>query len=200
MKAIQESGVVKKPDNFASCLEFRKSIIEEIIDKASSYCPAELIERMSRIRLSASNVTLNLEHELLEEQMITATVLELQHADLIDKTETFVQTYENENSLLSNQMRSQGENSFACWAYSSATMLRTSCRILLDKCFELKIITARKKELLLKHLLEEEFHVELRNLIMYVLLPKKLHIDDSSQSAFLRAAVSRVSTFYSSLL
>ena len=46
---------------------------------------------------------------------------------------------------------------------------------------------------LLKKISEEKVHVELRNLIMMILLPKKLHIDDNSQAAFLRAAVSRVS-------
>ena len=196
MRAIHESSIVKKADNFASCQENRTSIIEKIIDLTSSYFPSELIERISRFRLSASNDTLNLEHQLLEEQMNTATVLELQHYALIDQTEKFTQTYQNENSLLSDRMRSQGESSFACWAYSSATMLRTSCRILLKKCLELKIITASKEKNLLKHLQTEKFHIELRNLIMYVLLPKKVHIDDSSQSAFLRAAVSRVSIFY----
>ena len=199
MRAIHESSIVKKADNLASCQENRKIIIQKIIDLASSYCPPELIQRLDRIRFSASNDTLNLEQLNLEEKMITATVLELQHYALIDQTEKFTETYQNENSLLSDRMRTQGENSFACWAYSSATMLRTSCRILLEKCLELKIITASKKETLLKHLLTEKFHIELRNLIMYVLLPKKIHIDDSSQSAFLRAAVSRVSTFYINL-
>ena len=46
---------------------------------------------------------------------------------------------------------------------------------------------------LLEYINEEKVHVELRNLIMMILLPKKLHVDDSSQAAYLRAAISRVS-------
>ena len=45
----------------------------------------------------------------------------------------------------------------------------------------------------LDYISEEKVHVELRNLIMMILLPKKLHVDDDKQAAFLRAAVSRVS-------
>ena len=39
----------------------------------------------------------------------------------------------------------------------------------------------------------EKTHVEIRNLAMMILLPKKLHFDGEHQAAFLRAAVSRVS-------
>ena len=45
----------------------------------------------------------------------------------------------------------------------------------------------------LDYINEQKVHVELRNLILMILLPKKLHVDDQSQAAFLRAAVSRVS-------
>ena len=51
------------------------------------------------------------------------------------------------------------------------------------------------------------FHVDTRNAILMVLVPRHLHVDDESQTAFLRAAVSRVRKlnfetnhfFYSSL-
>ena len=37
-----------------------------------------------------------------------------------------------------------------------------------------------------------EVHQQIRNLIAMILLPKKLHKNDESQAAYLRAAVSRV--------
>ena len=42
-------------------------------------------------------------------------------------------------------------------------------------------------------MLKEYFEFNAQELIMMILLPKKLHVDDQSQAAFLRAAVSRVS-------
>ena len=44
----------------------------------------------------------------------------------------------------------------------------------------------------LEYINEERTHVHLRNLVMMVLLPKKLHFDGEHQAAYLRAAVSRV--------
>ena len=39
---------------------------------------------------------------------------------------------------------------------------------------------------------DSSFHVETRNAILMILVPRQLHVDDDSQAAFLRAAVSRV--------
>ena len=72
-------------------------------------------------------------------------------------------------------------------------MLRTSCLLLIRLCVESGFITQTKKERCENKILSEETHVEIRNLLMMVLLPKKLHVDDETQGAFLRAAVSRVS-------
>ena len=72
-------------------------------------------------------------------------------------------------------------------------MLRTSVKLLIGRCHEIGLIDQRKMNKLLDYINEEKVHVELRNLILMILLPKKLHVDDSSQAAFLRAAVSRVS-------
>ena len=41
--------------------------------------------------------------------------------------------------------------------------------------------------------MSESVHEDIRNLIAMILLPKKLHENDQSQAAYLRAAVSRVS-------
>ena len=84
-------------------------------------------------------------------------------------------------------------------------MLRTSMKVLIRRCHEIGLMNQTidrrgrpvsaedQMNKLLEYISEEKVHVELRNLIMMILLPKKLHVDDSSQAAFLRAAVSRVS-------
>ena len=72
-------------------------------------------------------------------------------------------------------------------------MLRTSMKILIKRCHEIGVVDQTQMNELLDHISGEDVHVEIRNLIMMILLPKKLHVDDSSQAAFLRAAVSRVS-------
>ena len=61
------------------------------------------------------------------------------------------------------------------------------------RCHDNGVIDQAKMKKLLGEISEEKVHVELRNLTMMILLPKKLHVDDTSQAAFLRAAVSRVS-------
>ena len=72
-------------------------------------------------------------------------------------------------------------------------MLRTSTKLLIRRCHEIGLIDEAKMYHCFQYISKEEVHVELRNLILMVLLPKKLHVDDASQDAFLRAAVSRVS-------
>ena len=72
-------------------------------------------------------------------------------------------------------------------------MLRTSTKLFIRQCHEIGLIAQAKMNELLKYINGESVHVEMRNLIMMILLPKKLHVDDTSQAAFLRAAVSRVS-------
>ena len=72
-------------------------------------------------------------------------------------------------------------------------MLRTSTKLFIRRCHEIELVNQAKMNKLLDYISKEEVHVELRNLIMMILLPKKLHVDDQSQAAFLRAAASRVS-------
>ena len=87
---------------------------------------------------------------------------------------------------------SKGESSYVCWAFSCATMIRTECRRLVNYLFDNGKINAENKMKSLWYINEEDTHTEIRNLIMCILLPKKLHIDGENQAAFLRAAVSRV--------
>ena len=83
--------------------------------------------------------------------------------------------------------------SYLCWAYSCASMLRASVKILIKKLFEAGKIDDKRKEECLEFIREPTNHQEIRNLIAMVLVPKQLHKNDNSQAAYLRAAVSRVS-------
>ena len=84
-------------------------------------------------------------------------------------------------------------SSFLCWAFSCATMIRASCSILVHKLFEAGKIDEDRKHDCLKVIRIPYNHRKIRNLVAMILLPKKLHKNDESQAAFLRAAVSRVS-------
>lgn len=72
-------------------------------------------------------------------------------------------------------------------------MIRASCKLLIYECHKCVLISDEKMKDCLEFITSERTHVEIRNLTMMILLPRKLHIDDESQAAFLRAAVSRVS-------
>ena len=71
-------------------------------------------------------------------------------------------------------------------------MVRTECRRLIKHLLEHGKINEEKKKECLDYINREDTHVMIRNLVMMVLLPKKLHVDGEHQAAFLRAAVSRV--------
>ena len=72
-------------------------------------------------------------------------------------------------------------------------MLRASCSILIKKQFKAGKISEEKKERSLEFIMDKKNHEKIRNLIAMILVPKKMHESDSSQAAYLRAAVSRVS-------
>ena len=72
-------------------------------------------------------------------------------------------------------------------------MIRASVKILIKQLFEAGKIDEKRKEVCLKWITEDKKHQEVRNLIAMILVPKKLHRNDESQAAYLRAAVSRVS-------
>ena len=72
-------------------------------------------------------------------------------------------------------------------------MLRGSVKILIKKLFEAGKFDEDRREDCLEYIMSAENHQEIRNLIAMILLPKKLHENDESQDAYLKAAVSRVS-------
>ena len=72
-------------------------------------------------------------------------------------------------------------------------MLRASCKILIKKLHQAGRIDEKRKEECLEYITSNETYQIIRNLIAMILVPKKLHVNDDSQAAFLRAAVSRVS-------
>ena len=86
-----------------------------------------------------------------------------------------------------------------CWAYSCASMLRASCSILIKELFESGMIDQKRREKCLKFIMSEESHRKIRNLLAMLILPKRIQDNDNSDgnenddSAFIRAAVSRVS-------
>ena len=86
----------------------------------------------------------------------------------------------------------KGESAYVCWAFSCATMVRTECRRLINYLFINGKINEKKKNWCLGYINKESVHKEIRNLVMVLLLPKRLHFDGAHQAAFLRAAVSRV--------
>ena len=68
-------------------------------------------------------------------------------------------------------------------------MLGTSCTILIKELFKAGKINEERKEECLQWIQSDKNHQKIRNLIAMILLPKKLHVDDDSQAAYLRAAV-----------
>ena len=58
-------------------------------------------------------------------------------------------------------------------------MLRTSMKLLIQRCHDNGVIDQAKMKKLLGEISEDKVHVELRNLTMMILLPKKLHVDDT---------------------
>ena len=96
-------------------------------------------------------------------------------------------------SLLMLKLFIKGESSYVCWAYSCATMIRAECTRLIKYLFQNRKINEKKKNQCLEYINKENVHKQIRNLVMMILLPKRLHFDGAHQAAFLRAAVSRVS-------
>ena len=95
-------------------------------------------------------------------------------------------------------------STYLCWAFSCASMLRSSCLILIKKLFDDRKIDEETMKNCREFIMKEEVHEKIRNLIAMILVPKKMHRNDQSQpgsqAAHLRAAVSRVSTTVKSLL
>merc|ERR1719343_348645 len=71
-------------------------------------------------------------------------------------------------------------------------MLRASTKILIKTMFKAGKINEERKKTCLRWISNDKTHKEIRNLIAMILLPKKLHKNDESQAAYLKAAVSRI--------
>ena len=71
-------------------------------------------------------------------------------------------------------------------------MLRASCIILIRSYYRFEPFRSPVRERCENFITEDAVHVEIRNLIMMTLVPRKLHSDDESQGSYIRAAVSRV--------
>ena len=74
-------------------------------------------------------------------------------------------------------------------------MIRAECTRLIKYLFQNGKINEEKKNECLEVINEEDTHKDIRNLVLMILLPKRLHFDGAHQAAFLRAAVSRVTKF-----
>ena len=85
-------------------------------------------------------------------------------------------------------------STFFCWALSCASMLRSSCSILIKRLFEAGKIDEETKEKCLEYIMSVKNYEKIKNLIVMTLVPKKMHKNDCSQAAYLKAAVSRVRT------
>lgn len=190
MRAVQDCSklCLYRPSHWDP-RESYEMIVDSVINTASSDVDPELLAQLTLLMETLDHDELNREHKLLENMNISS----FQHHDMFKRTVHLVQSYIRENSLISADMRDQGSSSYTCWAYSCATMIRTSCHILLRHLYNTGEIDKVSLDLAILQLQKDRVHVELRNLIMMLLVPKKLHTDGEHQGAFLRAAVSRVS-------
>ena len=75
------------------------------------------------------------------------------------------------SKLVSRTIHDQLEMDFACWVFSTATMLHNSVRLLVKKAFEDGKIDQRLMEELTKNIDEKSFHQELRSELLLVVFP-----------------------------
>ena len=113
------------------------------------------------------------------------------------------------NKDLSIQVHDQS-TTYQCWAYSTTTMIRHSWKFTLDQMREAvnngiwpgkgedgygrETKFDYNKEM--KGRESSELYLEIRNLMMMIIIPKRIHKKDPEQGAYLRASIVRVSLFY----
>ena len=104
------------------------------------------------------------------------------------------------NIELSGQVHDQG-TTYQCWAYSTTSMLRRTWKDTLSQMKDAKQNGTwnvqrgpfdYKAEMTQRE--SSDTFVEMRNLLMMLVIPKRIHKKDAEQSAYLRAAIVRVST------
>ena len=105
------------------------------------------------------------------------------------------------NIELSGQVHDQG-TTYQCWAYSTTSMLRRTWKDTLDQMREAEQNGTWKppsgqpfdyKADMTQRESSDSF-LEMRNLLMMLVIPKRIHKKDAEQAAYLRAAIVRVST------
>lgn len=104
-------------------------------------------------------------------------------------------TYHADNSNLSARVHSQGQcgdSAYQCWAFSCTTMLRHSWRFFLRHLLDEELITNKEYKEEYAYVNSNDVFKEIKNLLMLMIVPKKMHIGDTSQAAYLKAAISRL--------
>ena len=99
--------------------------------------------------------------------------------------------------LVSKTDREQSED-FTCWAYSTATMIHNSVRLLILKAFQERKIDESTKKELLDIIDEKSFHREMRSELLLVVFPinmKPKNYDDEDQ-VDTAIVIERVSFFF----
>ena len=88
-----------------------------------------------------------------------------------------------------------------CWAYSTTSMIRNTWKLTLLQMEQARIngtwkgYCARQFDYKSEMSIHEssDTFLEIRNLLLMMVLPKRIHKKDNLQSAYLRAAIARVS-------
>ena len=111
------------------------------------------------------------------------------------------------NIELSGQVHDQG-TTYQCWAYSTTSMIRRTWKDTLEQMKQAQQIGTWKPtdgfgtavqfdyNAEMTRRISSDSFVEMRNLMMMLVVPKRIHKKDNEQAAYLRAAIVRVSTLY----
>ena len=83
---------------------------------------------------------------------------------------------------LSVRCHSQGESPYQCWAFSCTTMLRHSWSCFLDQLEETGNFSKSEIQAERAYIQSNEVFKEIKNLLMLIVVPKKMHNRDHSQS------------------
>ena len=102
------------------------------------------------------------------------------------KTKNLTATYMGSNSLVSNRVHDQ-DRSYLCWAFSCASMLRSSWCLFLDS-LPLDQATIMKEK---QRIMDNDVYDEIVRLMMMLIVPKTTK-NRPDQAAYLSATVSRV--------
>ena len=109
------------------------------------------------------------------------------------------------NMELSGQVHDQG-TTYQCWAYSTTSMLRRTWKDTLGQMKDAEQNRTWKSpsssyfrfdyNVAMTKRISSDTFLEMRNLLMMLVIPKRVDKKDAEQAAYLRAAIVRVSTRY----